>query len=154
MAKYYPPYSCGHSREVVLYGPHRERERKLAWLETVPCPACKPKPPVTITARVAGRGTHIELICTHSYDIREQLKERGWRYSPEALAASGPLGLDLLAKPIPGWVFDGTPRMCGEEIAYIRGIAPTAQYVQQDAVTTMMQSIAEGRPDLLPAADR
>ena len=35
MAKYGVTYSCGHTGEVQLYGPHRERERKLDWL------ACK-----------------------------------------------------------------------------------------------------------------
>ena len=41
MAKYTAEYSCGHSGEVQLYGPHKERERKLEWYkDRASCPAC------------------------------------------------------------------------------------------------------------------
>jgi hypothetical protein len=33
-------HSCGHEQEHQLYGPQRERDRKLAWLATRPCTAC------------------------------------------------------------------------------------------------------------------
>lgn len=35
-------HSCGHRTTVQLYGTnsHGERDRKAAWLATVPCPAC------------------------------------------------------------------------------------------------------------------
>lgn len=39
--KYDVEYSCGHSGEVELFGPGKERDRKLEWLATIPCPACK-----------------------------------------------------------------------------------------------------------------
>jgi len=38
--QYTVTYSCDHTGTVNLFGPGRERERKLAWLETVLCPAC------------------------------------------------------------------------------------------------------------------
>jgi hypothetical protein len=42
MAKYKYNYSCGHGEaEVVLFGHHNDRDRKLAWLgQTSLCPAC------------------------------------------------------------------------------------------------------------------
>ena len=40
MAKYSVKYACGHEGEVELYGPHKERETKMAWMETVDCPDC------------------------------------------------------------------------------------------------------------------
>ncbi len=41
MAKYNVTYSCGHSGEVQLFGPHDERERKLAWYShAAVCPDC------------------------------------------------------------------------------------------------------------------
>ncbi|MBO4541083.1 MAG: hypothetical protein J5736_03820 [Bacilli bacterium] len=40
MAKYEVTYSCGHSDTVTLFGPHKERDRKLEWMKTTLCPAC------------------------------------------------------------------------------------------------------------------
>jgi hypothetical protein len=40
MAWNYINHTCGHQDRVQLYGPGRDRERKIAWLETKPCPAC------------------------------------------------------------------------------------------------------------------
>jgi hypothetical protein len=40
MAKYGVDYDCGHSGEVQLYGPGKERENKLEWLATTLCPDC------------------------------------------------------------------------------------------------------------------
>ncbi|MEW6016474.1 MAG: hypothetical protein AB1760_00205 [Pseudomonadota bacterium] len=40
MAQYTVTHDCGHTETVQLYGPRRERERKLAWLEQHPCLAC------------------------------------------------------------------------------------------------------------------
>ena len=34
-------YACGHEETVTLYGPTRERERKLRWMEGVLCPECQ-----------------------------------------------------------------------------------------------------------------
>jgi hypothetical protein len=44
MAKYDVEYSCGHSGEVVLFGPGKERERKLEWYHnSASCPDCYQK---------------------------------------------------------------------------------------------------------------
>ena len=41
MAKYDVTYSCGHSDTVQLYGPGRDRERKIEWMEESGlCPEC------------------------------------------------------------------------------------------------------------------
>jgi len=40
MAKYGVDYECGHSGEVTLFGPGKERENKLEWLATTLCPEC------------------------------------------------------------------------------------------------------------------
>lgn len=41
MAKYEINYSCGHTATVQLYGPTKERERKIAWFEREGlCPEC------------------------------------------------------------------------------------------------------------------
>lgn len=41
MARYAVTYSCGHEAEVALFGPHKERERKIEWMrQSALCPAC------------------------------------------------------------------------------------------------------------------
>lgn len=40
MAKYSVDHTCGHSQTHELLGPHKERDRKLAWLETTVCSDC------------------------------------------------------------------------------------------------------------------
>jgi len=40
MAKYNVKYGCGHEDTVQLYGTGKERESRIAWLETVDCPKC------------------------------------------------------------------------------------------------------------------
>ena len=43
MAKYMVNYACGHSGETILFGPTRERERKLEWMSQYSCPECREK---------------------------------------------------------------------------------------------------------------
>lgn len=38
--KYSVTYACGHTKTVQLYGKNSERERKIAWMETIICPDC------------------------------------------------------------------------------------------------------------------
>lgn len=40
MAKYTVHHSCGHEEIHQLYGPGKERQRKIAWLATTPCTEC------------------------------------------------------------------------------------------------------------------
>lgn len=41
MAKYTVTHTCGHTQDVNLFGKNTERDRRIAWLETQPCPECK-----------------------------------------------------------------------------------------------------------------
>lgn len=43
MAKYTVTYHCGHEGTVNLYGKSKEREKTLAYLQTLPCPDCERK---------------------------------------------------------------------------------------------------------------
>lgn len=40
MAKYTITHTCGHTEEVNLFGKHADRERKIAYLESIDCRAC------------------------------------------------------------------------------------------------------------------
>jgi hypothetical protein len=39
--KYYVDHTCGHKVEHLLFGPTKDRDRKLEWLATQPCIDCK-----------------------------------------------------------------------------------------------------------------
>lgn len=41
MAQYEITQSCGCTQTYTLYGPHPQRDRKIAWLETIPCSTCE-----------------------------------------------------------------------------------------------------------------
>ena len=41
MAKYTITHGCGCTTEINLYGPHSDRDRKIATLERLPCTDCK-----------------------------------------------------------------------------------------------------------------
>ena len=40
MAKYDVTRACGHEETVQLYGPEKDREKTLRWMEQTPCSAC------------------------------------------------------------------------------------------------------------------
>lgn len=40
MSKYTITHACGHTEEVNLFGKHSDRERKIAYLESIDCRAC------------------------------------------------------------------------------------------------------------------
>lgn len=41
MAKYTATYKCGHEEDIVLYGPLKDRDRKLDRMATTLCPHCQ-----------------------------------------------------------------------------------------------------------------
>lgn len=40
MAKYTVTHTCGHEQKHQLFGPHRERDRKIQWFSTTLCTEC------------------------------------------------------------------------------------------------------------------
>ena len=89
MAKYTVNYSCGHGTHTVeLFGPGKERERKIAWYEkNIVCPECykTSKKSEQYQAEVINNmfsgGAYIAITNGDTYSIKEQLKEHGfsWR---------------------------------------------------------------------------
>jgi hypothetical protein len=41
MAKYNVTYRCGHQETVQLFGKYKDRYNKIAYYETIDCPACR-----------------------------------------------------------------------------------------------------------------
>ena len=89
MAKYNIKYACGHrEHEIVLFGKHTERDRKIEWYENnVVCPACykaeRADDPyvLEIISSLFGEGGMMIVISSGAtYKHREALKQHGWRW--------------------------------------------------------------------------
>ena len=95
MAKYNINYSCGHSRVVQLYGPGKERARKLEWMAGQDCPQCwgakqreiEAAKPITMTIRCNGldedeQGNILaEVVLTGGTQPRkEEIRDLGYRW--------------------------------------------------------------------------
>jgi len=85
MAKYEAKFSCGHTAEVTLFGPHAERERKLAWYaESGLCPECyKAKSPKGYVEIEAHGDDDWELRGDRCFDMKDEFKARGFRWNAE-----------------------------------------------------------------------
>lgn len=69
MAQYIATYKCAHNENVVLFGAIQDRKRKLDWMRTQLCPACRRK--------AKEERTGIKLVgsdkqANWAYDIRER----------------------------------------------------------------------------------
>lgn len=82
MAKYEVTFSCGHKGEVQLLGPGKDRERKLAWYaESGLCPDCyRAQAPKGYVVAEIIVGDEIKIGVDRSFEIREGLKARGYRF--------------------------------------------------------------------------
>ena len=52
MAHYTINHTCGHAEEVQLFGKLEDRYRKIEWLETLPCKACRAKAEVEAASKI------------------------------------------------------------------------------------------------------
>ena len=84
MAQYTVEHSCGHTQVHVLFGPTKDRERKLEWMATQPCTECwaaqkraeEAKKPIIITIHsdglIHGDGIWVEAAATGGTEPRFQ----------------------------------------------------------------------------------
>jgi hypothetical protein len=155
-------HSCGHTSTVQLYGPGKERDRTVAYRASQDCPQCwgkakraddEAKGPL-ITSRVYGDGVKrtLEIVFTRStYPIKDMLKARGYRFGEYTVSRGF---LNLMARPDKGWA---KAILCSDVAATDAEIAWLVEHINadkweahvQDAISTMMASIAEGRSDLV-----
>lgn len=90
MAKYTVNHSCGHTQTHDLFGPGKERERKIAWLETTDCKECwiakqrEERKASPITAEVINNafsgGVYLAVTGGDTYSIKDALKSAGCRW--------------------------------------------------------------------------
>lgn len=115
MAKYTINYSCGHNGEVSLYGKHKDRERKIEWMEGGVCPSCYGKEqrekeaalPITATVKSSGLkvvedGLVCEIVLSGgTINRKDEIKALGYSFrEPEG----GLMGLLSMSAPRKAWV--------------------------------------------------
>jgi len=91
MAKYQVTHICGHDQEHILFGPGKERDRKISWFESQDCATCWSKAkrveqdaqPLTATLiyNAFSGGVWLAITTGNTYAIKDQLKTQGfcWR---------------------------------------------------------------------------
>lgn len=88
MAKYNVDHICGHNQTHELFGPGKERDRKIAWLETTICTDCwkaeKKESSAPVTAELINNmfsgGTYLAVTSGDTYAIKDALKSAGCRW--------------------------------------------------------------------------
>lgn len=93
MAKYTVTHNCGHTETHDLFGPGKERERKIAWLETTDCKDCwlksqrAERDAAPVTAEIIcnmftgdGKSVYIAVTGGNIYPIKDALKSAGCRW--------------------------------------------------------------------------
>jgi len=82
MARERVRFACGCEREIVLSGNRRDRERRIEWLSKQVCYECQ-RAQARPVLRLARYDWAIAIY--NGYDLREQLKSRGWRFENNPL---------------------------------------------------------------------
>lgn len=161
MAKYKVTFSCGHTDTVELGGKHAERERKLKWLsENGSCKDCyreeqRAKGPL-FWARPVADGC--EVICyQNSYEIKGDLAALGFTFCDEVWGPDDRRSLLSLKMPRKGWhriyrYESESDYLALEQIsAFISDRGYPCKIKENYSLSaSIIASIVEGRPDLLP----
>jgi hypothetical protein len=167
MAHYDVTYSCGHQDRIQLFGPHKDRQERINWLESQGlCRACytakkraeeKIKGPLFVFRRSYQRGAddQLEVLCTEgSYDIKEELEARGFRFVSELDVAGGHGFMSLTSKPRPGWQRFYSRTECAEGgpgKALLDWITEHKYRIEaRNQLDGALHGLALGRPDLVP----
>jgi hypothetical protein len=142
MAKYTIEYTCGHEghREVQLFGPHKERERKLEWMaQECLCPECwkakkeAEQKALGIVARVRACPGVKPAILIELYgdtaSIKEAAKERGYKWGDLAAGANIVFAVVGMEHGKKGWALaipvasvEEAARKVADEAAWIKSL--------------------------------
>lgn len=116
MAKYTINHTCGHSREIQLFGKSAERERKIEWMESQECPQCwgakkreaEAKLPIMATVKINGLDTDtdgnilIEIILSGgTASKKEEIKQIGFRWGE---VRGGVMDMFSVSRPQQAWI--------------------------------------------------
>lgn len=107
MAKYNLQYKCGHEEDIVLYGPLKDRDRKLERLANTLCPHCQREQNEQRTG-ITLEGSDKQA--NWAYDIMKRVNELidqlAAQIKPDYLAALEEVRADYLAHQSAKWWID------------------------------------------------
>ncbi|WP_221091556.1 hypothetical protein [Deinococcus aquaedulcis] len=155
MAQYPVTYACGHQETVQLYGKVKDRHSRIEYLERYgQCSECrravfKAKGPQFWIREVQGGA---EIICwANSFDIKDQLSALGFKFRRDV---HGPND-GLLSAGHSGWHRIYQRSTEAEHQAWLEALAFIEAHQFTQEVTffgarSLLDALAEGRPELLP----
>lgn len=107
MAKYNLQYKCGHEEDIVLYGPLKDRDRKLERMANALCPHCQREQNEQRTG-ITLEGSDKQA--NWAYDIMKRVNELidqlAAQIKPDYLAALEEVRADYLAHQSAKWWID------------------------------------------------
>ena len=146
MAKYSVTHSCGHEREYALYGPHKDRDRKRAWLSKQDCPMCRESHPVASVDH--GEPGYYRIAVADSYTIKDALKARGYSYSTDGYIPADDL-IGMRARP--AWIVSVPYLQAHDEIEVLRAMG--VEIEKHSALSSVLRTLATGETDVLKTID-
>jgi hypothetical protein len=156
VSKHEIAHTCGCVRDYRLYGPHKDRDRKAAWLSQQPCPICRAgeRGPTAYVRHVEHDGSAVmDVAVVDCYEHRDVLRRRHYAYTDHIL--TGESFNALLDKPRRGWRAHLKGTVAEVRHALIIEVAWLAQQgwtvKPVDPITSMVLGAAgEGRAEALP----
>lgn len=152
MAQYTVKHTCDHSHTYSLFGPHKDRERKIEWLSEQECPRCRNESsgPVAYITRHSHDGADQATIdVVNSYAVKDLLKSRGYRFGAERVVTY--TGNDLLkaaaSKLIAAWYIHLEKLQVDDEIGWLREQGWTI--IDRGSALSLLMSPIEGRPEVV-----
>jgi len=159
MAQYTIKRSCGHEEKITLFGKQKDRDWRMGQEREKKCLACwkkakedNPDPPQAIL-RKTTQG--VEIVVLKSFEIKDQLKERGYHYKDDLYISemAGPMGILGMGSGQKGWVKiinEEGPLMA--EVDFLEGVRAQIKIRQEPGATLagMFEALLEGRPEFLP----
>jgi len=96
MAKYNVTYRCGHQETVQLFGKYNDRYNKIAYYETIDCPACRAAAKAAAAKEIGLTGSDKQV--AWAFDIRKgfmaikaefdkMVADKGLTSNPKVMAA-------------------------------------------------------------------
>lgn len=148
MAKYTVTHRCGHTQTHELFGPGKERDKKLSWLQTTSCKECwmaeqreaRKAQPITaeIINTVFSGGVYLAVTGGDTYLIKDALKAAGCRWM-EYQANNDILGLKA---PRKAWMIKVDPDNETETAATIQKLFDAGVTRIDDTTNPLSNAIA------------
>lgn len=162
MAKYQIDFSCGHTEQRELYGPTKERQRKIEYFErSGDCTECykarmraqkDAEGPVIQLRWRRGDNALAEFVVFNSFSVKDTLKARGYKFSYDYMRDGS--FLNMHARSEGAWAirFEGVPAEITDAVTAEINWLKAQDWKFEDASTPMhglMHALVEGKPEYL-----